>query len=209
LSTPQDPFDALLAWLDSDRDIAARKYETIRAGLIRIFAAKGFSDAEDLADDAISRVSKKLPEIRDSYVGEPAHYFRGVARNLVKERYRLREIATDEFPVAEIKKTNQSDEYECLLRCLQFLSPAKRDLIIDYHVYEGHDKIEQHEIMAQELSISKGALRLRAHNIRTKLEECVLKCTQSLRRETKAAAGSMVNSGARTRSVNHGRGRTT
>lgn len=209
MSTPQELFDALLAWFDPDRDLAARKYETIRGGLIRIFVAKGCSNAEDLADEAISRVCKRLPEIRDNYVGEPAHYFRGVARNLLLETYRRKEIATDASPVAWIQITNRSDEYECLMRCLQFLSPTKRELILDYHAYEGHDKIEQHEIMARELSISKGALRLRAHHIRAELEQCVLQCTQSLRKETKTVPAGIVNSGAGARSINHGRGRTT
>ena len=185
MSTAQDPFDALLDWLDTDRDIAARKYETIRGGLIRIFVSRGFSDAEDLADEAIRRVTKRLPDIRDSYVGEPAHYFQGVARNLIREKYRPREIATDLTPVASIQITNRSDEYECLMRCLEFMDPAKRELILDYHVYQGHDKIEQHDIMAQELGISKGTLRLRTHHIRTKLEECVLKCTESLKQKQK------------------------
>lgn len=177
------PFDDLLDWLDSDRDSAARKYETIRAGLIRIFVAKGFSDAEDLADEVITRVTKRLPEIRDTYVGEPARYFHGVARYVILEAYRPREIATDVTPVAAIQVTNRSDEYECLIRCLQFLTRNKRELILDYHVYEGHNKIEHHRIMAQELGISEGALRGRAHRIRTDLEECVLKCSQDLRKK--------------------------
>ncbi|MDX6289475.1 MAG: hypothetical protein QOH42_1274 [Blastocatellia bacterium] len=203
------PFDDLLAWLDPDRDIAARKYETIRAGLIRIFVAKGFSDAEDLADETIARVIKRLPEIRDSYVGEPARYFHGVARNIVLEASRRREIPTDVSPVAWIRITNKSDEYECLMRCLQFLTPSKRELILDYHVYEKHDKIEQHKIMAQELGISKGALRLRAHQIRAEIEKCVLECTKNLRKETKRVPGSIVDSGAVPQSVNHGPGKRT
>ena len=207
MSTPQDPFDALLAWLNTDRDKAAQKYETIRAGLIRIFISHGVSQAEDMADEAIRRVCKRLPDIQDSYVGEAARYFHGVARNLIRENYDPREILTDEVPEPVLPVSNQTDEYECLLRCLQFITPAKRELILDYHVYQGHDKIEQHAIMAEELGITEGALRGRVHHIRVKLEECVLKCTQKLKRETKAAAQSITNSGARTRSVNHGRGR--
>ena len=209
MSTPQDPFNALLAWLNNDRDIAAKRYETIRAGLIRVFVSKGCNDAEHLADEAIERVTKRLPEIRESYVGEPARYFHGVARNLILETYRRKEIAADVTPVASIQITNQSDEYECLIRCLKFLSPAKRELILDYHVYEGHDKIKQHEIMAQELGITEGALRGRVYHIRAKLEKCVLACTQNLKRETKATAGSILNSCPKARSVNHGQGRRT
>lgn len=203
------PFDDLLAWLDPDRDVAARKYETIRAGLIRIFVAKGFNDAEDLADEAISRVTNKEPELRNTYVGDPARYFYGVARNLILERYRPREIATDvSTTVASIKITHQSDEYDCLMRCLQFLAREKRVMILDYHVYEGHDKIETHKTMAEELGISKGALRLRAHHIRAELEKCVLECAKSLRKETKSVAGSIIDSDAVPQSVSHGPDRT-
>jgi hypothetical protein len=151
LSTPQDPFDALLAWLDPDRDIAAEKYETIRKGLIRIFGAKGFSRPEDMADEAFRRASERLP---DQYVGERSHYFRGFARNLIREGYRPKEIATDEL-------------------------------------------------------ISKGALRIRVHHLRVALEKCVVNCTQTLRTETKPVPADIVSSGAKTRSVKHGRGSTT
>jgi DNA-directed RNA polymerase specialized sigma24 family protein len=180
------PFDDLLAWLDPDRDISARKYETIRASLIRIFVAKGFNDAEDLADEVITRVTKRVPAIRDTYVGDPANYFHGVARNLIREAYRRKEIATDVTPVAEIQIAQRSDEYECLMRCLKFVAHEKRELILDYHVYEGHNKIEHHRIMAEELGISKGALRLRAHHIRSDLEKCVEQCVlQRLKQKQK------------------------
>ena len=196
LTITQEPFDDLLAWLDADRDRAGQKYETIRSGLVRIFVARGFSDAEDLADEAITRVVKRLPEISAGYVGEPARYFYGVARNITLEASRRREITTDISPVALIQITNKSDEYECLMRCLRFLSPQKRDLILDYYLYEGHDKIEHHKRMAEELGISDGALRGRAHHIRTGLEKCALQCTQNLKQETKAVAADIVNSGA-------------
>jgi len=207
LADTLEPFDALLAWLDPDRDLAAQKYETIRAGLIRIFVAKGFSGAEDMADDTIMRVTKKLPEIRDSYVGEPARYFHGVARNIIREAYRPREIASDVSPVASIQLTKGSDRYECLLRCLKFLPPEKRDMALDYHVYEGHDKVEQHKAMAQELGISENALRGRAHHIRNELEKCVQQCMENLRKQTKPLPGSIVDGGAFPRSVSHGPGR--
>ena len=207
MAITHEPFDALLAWLDSDREIAGRKYEIIRTGLIRIFVAKGFNDAEDLADEAITRVLKRLPEIRDSYVGDPARYFHGVARHLILETYRRKEIALDVSPVAGLQTTHRSDEYDCLMRCLQFQARTKRELILDYYVYEGHDKIEVHKTMAQELGISEGALRGRAHHIRSELEKCVQQCIENLKKQTKGVAGSMLDSGAGTRSVNHGPGR--
>lgn len=179
----REDFDALLNWLDpNDRDSAGRKYLSIQAGLTRIFVREGFARAEDFTDEVINRVIKRLPEIRTNYVGEPACYFWGVLRNVLREIIRSKEIATEEIPVGSIRITNKSDEYECLMRCLQFLDAEKRDLILDYHVYEGHDKIETHKTMAEEQGITENALRGQAHRIRVKLEECVLKCVQSLRK---------------------------
>ena len=180
-TTTQESFDALLLWLSPERETAGQKYELIRSGLIRIFVSNGFSDAEDLADLTISRVTARLFDIRNDYVGEQAMYFHGVARNVVRETSRRKEIATDEFPELVKESANTSDEYDCLMRCLRFLPAIKRDLILDYHCYSGHDKIECHRRMAEELSISENALRGRAHNIRANLERCVTECKEHLR----------------------------
>jgi DNA-directed RNA polymerase specialized sigma24 family protein len=176
LPDSQQSFDALLYWLDRDRNAAGEKYETIRSGLVRIFVSKGFSDAEHLADESIDRVIKRLPDIIDTYEGQPARYFHGVARNVIFEASRPREIATELSPVWVDPKPTNDPTLECLERCLQFLPLNKRDLILDYYLYEGHDKIEQHKSMARELAITEGALRGRAHHIRAKLEDCVRKC---------------------------------
>jgi len=89
------PFETLLGWLDRDRDVAGEKYETIRSGLVRIFVSKGFSDAEHLADETIDRVIKRLPDIIDTYEGPPVRYFHGVARDVLLEASRPREIAVE------------------------------------------------------------------------------------------------------------------
>jgi RNA polymerase sigma factor (sigma-70 family) len=171
----------LLAWLDPDREIAGQKYEVIRAGLIRIFVSKGFSDAEDLADEAINRVMKRLPEIRDTYVGEPVKYFHGVARFIVREMIRRKEVAVEVVPVSSSEEEIHSDEYDCLLKCLRFLQVEKRELILDYYIYDGRVKIAQHRRMASELGITEGALRGRAHHVRGNLEKCIQQCIERMK----------------------------
>lgn len=189
MSTTHESFEALLAWLDpDDREVAGQKYEIIRAGLTRIFVTKGFSDAEHLADKAINVVAIRLPDIRDHYVGEKARYFHGVARNIMREERRNREVATDNFPFRPSDPANTTDEYDCLVRCLRFLPRDKRELILDYHLYEGHDKVESHRAMAAELGITENALRGRAHHIRANLEKCVGQCTQTLRQTQNSSA---------------------
>jgi DNA-directed RNA polymerase specialized sigma24 family protein len=149
--------------------------------LIRIFVSKGFSDAEDLADETINRVIKKLPEIRDTYVGEPARYFHGVARYIIREVNRRKEIAVEEVPVVSTGAEVHSDEYDCLVKCLRFLPSDKRELILDYYIYDGRDKIEQHQRMANELGITDGALRGRAHHVRGSLEKCIHQCIERMK----------------------------
>jgi DNA-directed RNA polymerase specialized sigma24 family protein len=180
----KDSFDALLEWLDPDRDKAGRRYEVIRGGLIRMFVSHGLADAEHYADETVDRVINRLPDIREGYVDDPARYFRGVARNIVREARRRREIATDELPECLPLKPGNREMVECLSQCLKLLPPDKHDLILDYHLYDGRDKIEHHRQMASELSITVGALRTRAHHIRVALEQCILNCVDPDRNKT-------------------------
>jgi RNA polymerase sigma factor (sigma-70 family) len=181
LAINEESFASLLAWLDPDPEVAGQKYEVIRAGLIRIFVSKGFSDAEDLADETINRVMKRLPEIQDTYVGEPARYFHGVSRYIIREMMRRKEVAVEEVPGFSTEAEVHSDEYDCLLKCLRFLPSDRRELILDYYIYDGRDKIAQHRRMASELGITEGALRGRAHQVRGNLEKCIQQCIERMK----------------------------
>jgi RNA polymerase sigma factor (sigma-70 family) len=154
--------------------------------------SNGFDDVEDLADVTITRVTDKLPEIIDTFEGEPAVYFYAVARNVLHEARRRREIATDRIPEKPSQTINTSDNYDCLISCLKVLPGDKRELILDYYLYEGKDKVMHHRRMAQELGVTDGALRTRAHNIRTSLEKCVVNCTKRLKRKQKPIWGALL-----------------
>lgn len=176
MTITQEQFDSLLTWLSGDRDLAGRKYETIRSGLVRIFVSKGFSDAEDLADETINRVMVRLPDIRANYSGEPACYFHGVARNIIRESGRRREIAGGVIDGHVLPESEPSEEHDCLRHCLDRLPANKRDLILDYYLYQGHEKVEHHKQMAGQLHITEGALRSRAYQIRMNLENWMRQC---------------------------------
>ena len=175
MNNDKELFEALLEWLDPDREKAGQRYEVIRTGLVRIFVSNGLSDAEHYADVVIDRVIKRLPEIEATYVGDPAKYFHGVGRNIIREARRTKEIATDLTP-ASSGQSGRSETSECLAKCLGLLPPDKQEFILDYHLFKGHEKVEHHRQMAKELSISEGALRTRAHHLRVTLEKCVLEC---------------------------------
>jgi RNA polymerase sigma factor (sigma-70 family) len=196
LSITQEQFDSLLEWLGKgDRELGAKNYEMIRGGLVRMFVSRGFNDAEDLADETINRVIARLPDIRENYDGEPSRYFYGVARNIIREQARRREIATEVSPVVWPDPQPSSKELECVERCLQLLPADKRELILDYFLYEGHDKIEHHKEMAEDLGISDGALRGRVHHIRVTLVNCMRQCTGGSR-VTKLRTKTMLSKGS-------------
>ena len=95
--------------------------------------------------------------------------------------HRRKEVAVEEVPVVSTEAEVQSDEYDCLVKCLRFLPAAKRELILDYYTYDGREKIEEHQRMAHELGITDGALRGRAHQVRGNLEKCIQQCIERMK----------------------------
>src|SRR5215475_798888 len=133
----EENFDALLNWLDPDRDRAGVKYEEIRESLINIFSWRGCKDAEDLADEAISRVAAKVVEIAKTYDGDPALYFYAVAKKMFFEAHRndQRVAPLPTTLEAESPKPIEDDdpEYVCLDHCLDELLVSDRELILLYY----------------------------------------------------------------------------
>jgi len=180
LSTLQESFDALLNWLNpQDREAAGEAYVIIRSGLIQTFLSRGFDNAEELTDETIERVTKRVLEIGPTYEGVPAKYFHGVLRNLIKEQRLNKEIVTDRLPerLGQTEKTSRA--YDCLVSCLGMLPKPKSELILDYYTYHGSDKIRCHTDMANQMGISENALRMQAYHIRQKLEKCVGRCVEN------------------------------
>ncbi len=74
----------------------------------------------------------------------------------------------------------EDEEHEtrlrCLDDCLEELSAEDRVVILGYYQEEKRAKINFRKQMAGRLGVGLNALRIRAWRIRTKLEECVIKC---------------------------------
>jgi RNA polymerase sigma factor (sigma-70 family) len=170
----QESFDALLAWLDPAREEAGRKYEDIRRRLITIFTCRGCCEAEDLADETINRVSKKLKEIQSNYSGDPARYFYGVANKVHMEYVRRKPPQPPPPPRDDADEIEK--EYGCLEQCIQKLTPNNRVLVLQYYQEEKRVKIDHRKQLAEQFGIALNALRIRAFRIRASLQECVQGC---------------------------------
>ena len=174
-SLSQEAFDALLDWLDSDRELAGVKYEQIRSRLIVFFAGRGCINAEDLADETINRVTNKVNEIQKEFDGDPALYFYGVAKWVYTEYLRRK---TPQSQSALTDSARAELEYRCLERCIARLSEEDRGLLLKDYGAKGQTQAERRKALADELGITLNALRIRVYRIRAALKECIEKCIQ-------------------------------
>jgi RNA polymerase sigma factor (sigma-70 family) len=177
----QEAFDELLAWLNPDREKAARRYEDIRGRLIRILMHRGCTVAEELADKAINQVARKVGEIKSYYVGDPAFYFYGVARNIYRDYCKSQpeqvDVTSESLSVGPSEEDDDSEtEHECLEKCLGELTPQNRDLILEYYREKESAKIEHHKEMARRLDITLNALMILMCRIRAGLKKCMRVC---------------------------------
>jgi RNA polymerase sigma factor (sigma-70 family) len=174
----KENFDVLLSWLDHNRETAAQKYEKIRQRLIRIFWGRGCYEAEALADETFDRVTRKLPELADSYTGEPSLYFYGVADNIHLEWLRQqKKIKHLNLPQSDDRdKTALEIEYECLENCLEKLPTDHRRLIVEYYKEDKSAKIENRRKLVKLLGMKANALQVKTSRIRAQLRKCLRSC---------------------------------
>lgn len=172
----ESDFEAMLTWLDSDRDQAGEKYETIRHGLIEVFRCRGCWGPEDLADETINRVARKVKDIVMTYSGDPAHYFFGVAKNLLREYYRR---TSRKAPVIQATRSNDVEErHRCLDECMDQLRADHRTLILEYFSMEKQRRIDNRKELGRGLNTTPQALRVRVYRIKETLAICVKRCVE-------------------------------
>jgi len=174
----KENFEELLNWLAPDRENAGQIYVSIRDRLIKIFYARGCHTAEEMADETIDRITKKIKTLSATYKGNPYKYFYGVAKKVLLEY--SRQPKTQELP-ANLMKTETTDEvsekyYECLEKCLAKMSHEHNQLIIEYYQGERKTKINRRKAMVVRMGISSQALRVRVSRMRESLQKCVSKC---------------------------------
>jgi DNA-directed RNA polymerase specialized sigma24 family protein len=185
-SLTHESLERLLLVLDPDRDVAGQKYEAIRTRLIRLFEWRGCRTPESLADETIDRVTRRIDEGVDIRAEDPAVYFCGVARNVLKEywtsiqrerKFRQSEPSTESLEGEGHLEQDEVDErLDCLDRCLAQLPRESLRLITLYYRPTRGERIASRAELARDLGISLGSLRVRAHRIRRTLEDRVNDC---------------------------------
>lgn len=179
-----ETFDSLLSFLDQDREQAARRYHTMYRKLLRLFEWRGCAFPEELADETINRVAKKISEGTAIRADDPYRYFAGVAHwvfmeVLRKEKQERRALAeVRHLPPSEPIEDETEHRLSCLDQCLEQLPVDSRELIVKFYQGEGGARISQRKGLAEQLGITLNALRIRAHRLRGQLESCVRSCME-------------------------------
>ncbi len=190
-----EEFGRFLRWLSPDDDKAANRYLEIRTEMVKKFIRKGSTNAEDLADETLDRVARKVAQEPDKYLN-PMAYCHGVARNVWLEDIRkppLEELAPEKFNAPQQEDWNLKEcEEECMKERVDNLPERERHLIIQYFSFQGREKIVVRKRLAEGHG-GLGNLRTKACRIRMRLndglDECIEQCMnrrQSKRNEVAA-----------------------
>lgn len=185
-SITPDIFKRLLKWLDEGESSDGQKYLEMRGRLIAFFDRKNCLLPDELADETLNRVARRLEEEGKIETETPAKYCYITARFIFLESLRGKEKQNipldDSLKQSAAAETNEKEEKEKMLDCLENctgkLDAQNREIILGYYVGEERTKIENRRAIAARLEISVNALSIRACRIRDKLETCVKKCAE-------------------------------
>jgi DNA-directed RNA polymerase specialized sigma24 family protein len=190
--TPE-AFEGLLVWLDEGTSSGGETYLEMRRRLVVYFDRKNCALPDDLADETLNRVARRLKEEGTIVTDAPAHYCYIVARYVLLEFLRkeqpheslnerlLFQQHTTVAPPLELSYEGAEKErrWDCLEGCVGKIDSESRELIVGYYHGEQRVKIENRRAMAERLGITMNALSIRACRIRGKLEECIQKCMKA------------------------------
>ncbi len=186
-----DALQRLLNWLDGGADSDGHAYVEMRRRLRDYFARKNCHPADDLADETLTRVARRLEEEGITRAETPARYCYIVARFVFLEYVRdtkahpmVTHASGDVAPPPSAQSAADAAEaagrrerlLACLQKCLQELDPLNRRIITRYYIGSERVKIDNRRELAESLGLSPNALTIRACRIRARLEACVRRC---------------------------------
>ena len=179
-SLTPEVFAAFLLWLSPDPGQAAREYLDIRKTLMKFFVRKGCAHGEDLTDKTLDRVVLIVHREPEKY-SKPIALCYGVAKKVWREYCRVpvpEPLEGDNIPMPPAPEDEFTEhETQCLKHCLDQLPLRDRELITQYHQFQGRHKIENRKRLAQ-LHGGLNKLRITTCRIRARLHDCIAGCVQ-------------------------------
>jgi len=190
----RDALHRLLDWLDDGTYSDGQAYVEMRRRLRDYFDRKNCQNADDLADETLTRVARRLEEEGITRGDTPARYCYIVARFVFLEYLRttkahpmvahaLDDMAPQPSTLSAIDAAESASAKEKLLACLETclgeLDELNQRIITRYYIGSERVKIDNRRDLAESLGLSQNALTIRACRIRTRLEACVRRCASA------------------------------
>jgi DNA-directed RNA polymerase specialized sigma24 family protein len=204
-STDSVSFEALLRALHPEREQAAQKYAEVRSRLEGFFTWRGARWPDELTDETIDRVARRVAGGEVIRAAEVGRYFLGVARNVLREAWQ-RERTRPEHALGSVEDravgpsarppVDEEVRMRCLDQCLLELGLEGRQLLLRYYEGEGGVRIASRRALATEMSLAPATLRIRLHRLRARVEACVRRCLG--REETSGPPAPLVGEDGRT-----------
>ena len=186
-------FQQFLHWLDEGTASEGQRYLEVRRRLELYFDRKNCVAPAELADETLNRVIRKLEENGDINGVVPLQYCYIVAKFVFLEALRADKRSPFYRPLTATNPSNLSgqsvtlleadgaSEHKekiagCLQHCLENLSSADRELIVEYYRGQQRSKIERRAALAARLELTANALSIRACRVRQRLEVCIQGC---------------------------------
>lgn len=159
----------------------------MRRRLNAYFDRRGCRAADDLADETLNRVARRLEEQGTIEDAAPARYCYIVAKFVFLEALRRekRERNVDAAQAsnslgpgdgASVESSAEEARLVCLDRCLESLPSRDSELILGYYAEATQSRAEGRRDLAARLNLTVNALAIRACRIRETLERCVGAC---------------------------------
>ena len=184
----------LLAIFDADASSAEQKYRELFQQLVRYFEWNRSLAPQDSAQEALKRGFARLQEGAEITTENPAGFFFGIARNLLREGWRTScpESLEDCGPERAVRyqplyNLHHSEQKVFLRECLCDLPADDLKMLLAYVEGEG-------ESWARRAGITIGALHTRVHRLRRHIEER-LRCRSNSGTSEKIAGKSIKYAG--------------
>jgi DNA-directed RNA polymerase specialized sigma24 family protein len=181
-----DGFAGLLAALGGTPQEAGQHYEQLRSKLVFFFTRRSLQSPEDLADEVLDRLARRLSE--GLTISSVDGFVLGVARHVAQEQAAIRNQPQSVDPsffdnVPAVLDTPIEDERIAdLERCLRRLPSLDTQLLRNYYLGDANHLMSARKRMAERLGVSPGTLRQRVFLIRKRLLDCVTTSLQKRRR---------------------------
>ena len=151
----------------------------LRERLIFFFSRRMLLLPEDLADEVLNRLARRLEE--GEAIANIKGYALGIARHVLQEQRAKSDrerAASEEFHrnVSHEPLTIDEDEeirLERMRRCLERLPRSDQEMLSEYYVAEGSGKIPARRRLATTSGMSHASLRKRVFVLRAMVRRCM------------------------------------